>query len=98
MKLAENFKKVVNDEEKNDLVKLNSDKIYEDSILIKIPLVSSITNIFNIQKFGKYYLDEYSKELNEEALSGLAIYLIDIINCYNNSIKSLKNLGKLFNE
>ena len=98
LKLAENFKKVINDEEKNDLVKLNSDKIYEDSIWINIPLVSSITNIFNIQKFGKYYLDEYSKELNEEALSGLAIYLIDIINCYNNSIKSLRNLGKLFNE
>ena len=98
LKLAENFKKVINDEEKNDLVKLNSDKIYEDSFWIKIPLVSSITNIFNIQKFGKYYLDEYSKELNEEALSGLAIYLIDIINCYNNSIKSLRNLGKLFNE
>jgi len=98
LKLAENFKKVINDEEKNDLVKLNSDKIYEDSIWINIPLVSSITNIFNIQKFGKYYLDEYSKELNEEALSGLAIYLIDIINCYNNSIKSLKILGKLFNE
>ena len=98
LKLAENFKKVINDEEKNDLVKLNSDKIYEDSIWINIPLVSSITNIFNIQKFGKYYLDEYSKELNEEALSGLVTYLIDIINCYNNSIKSLKNLGKLFNE
>ena len=98
LKLAENFKKVINDEEKNDLVKLNSDKIYEDSFWIKIPLVSSITNIFNIQKFGKYYLDEYSKELNEEALSGLVTYLIDIINCYNNSIKSLRNLGKLFNE
>ena len=98
LKLAENFKKVINDEEKNDLVKLNSDKINEDSIWIYIPLVSSITNTFNIQQFGKYYLDEYSKELNEEALSGLAIYLIDIINCYNNSIKSLKILGKLFNE
>ena len=98
LKLAENFKKVINDEEKSDLVKLNSDKINEDSICINIPIVSSITNIFNIQKFGKYYLDEYSKELNEEALSGLVTYLIDIINCYNNSIKSLRNLGKLFNE
>ena len=91
MRIAENFNKVINDEEKNNLVESNSDKIYEDcGKIINFPLYSIYGSYNNIQDFGNYYLEKYSKELNEEGLNGLAKYLIDLINCYNNSIKSLK--------
>ena len=34
----------------------------------------------------------------EEGINGLAKYLIDLIICYNNAIKSLIEIGKNFNE
>ena len=97
LRIAENFKKVINDEEKNKLLESNSDKINEGGYEINIPFYSIYGNINNIKEFGNYYLEKYSKELKEEGLNGLAKNLIDLINCYNNSINSRKDLGKLFN-
>ena len=96
--IAENFKKVIDDNEKDILVEKFSDKINENSIETSIPLYSTYGNYKNIQNFGIYYMNKFSKELNEEGINGLAKYLVDLIKCYNNAIRGLQNLGKLFND
>ena len=93
----ENFKKVINDKEKENLVEINSDKIKENDIETGIPLYSTYGNYKNIQNFGIYYMNKFAKELNDEVLNGLSKYLIDLIKCYNNAIRGLKELGNLFN-
>ena len=98
LKVAENFNKVVNDTEKENLVEINSEKINEDNLEMNIPLYSIYGNYKNIQNFGNYYINKYSKELSEEGINGIAKYLIDLIDCYNNSIQGLRDLGKLFND
>ena len=98
LKVAENFNKVVNDTEKENLVEINSEKINEDNLEMNIPLYSTYGNYINIQNFGNDYVNKYSKELSEEGINGIAKYLIDLINCYNNSIQGLRGLGKLFND
>ena len=95
--IAENFKKVINEKEKENLVEINSDKIKENDIETGIPLYSTYGNYKNIQNFGIYYMNKFAKELNEEGLDGLSKYLIDLIKCYNNAIRGLKELGNLFN-
>ena len=96
--IAENFQKVIDDKERDNLVKINSDKIYELTLGISIPLISTVGNYYNIQSFGTYYMNKFAEELNEEGLNGLAKYLIDLIKCYNKAIIGLKDLGKLFNK
>lgn len=96
--IAENFKKVIDDNEKDILVEKLSDKINENSIETSIPLYSTYGNYKNIQNFGIYYMNKFAKELNEEGINGLAKYLVDLIKCYNNAIRGLQNLGKLFND
>ena len=91
--VAENFKKVINDKEKENLVEINSDKIKENDIQTGIPIYSTYGNYKNIQNFGIYYMNKFSKELNDQGLNGLSKYLIDLIKCYNNA----KELGNLFN-
>ena len=98
VRLAENFKKVIDDEEKVVLAEMNSEKIDETTFEANIPLYSSFVNYKEIQNLGKYYMNKFEKELNEEGINGLAKYLIDLIICYNNAIKSLIEIGKNFNE
>ena len=68
--IAENFKKVINDKEKENLVEINSDKIKENDIETSIPLYSKYGNYKNIQNFGIYYMNKFTKELNDEGLNG----------------------------
>ena len=98
LKISDNFNKVVNDEEKNDLIETNLEIINENDSGTNIPLYSSYLSYKNLYNFGNSYMDKYSKELNEEGLNGISNYLIDLIRCYNKSIKGLKDLGDLFNE
>ena len=63
-----------------------------------LPIFSTIGNAVNIQKFGEFYINKFSEDLKKEGIDGLSKYLIDLINNYNTSIKSLKEIGKLFNE
>ena len=77
---------------------MNSEKIDETTFEANIPLYSSFVNYKEIQNLGKYYMNKFEKELNEEGINGLAKYLIDLIICYNNAIKSLIEIGKNFNE
>ena len=72
--IAENFKKVIDDNEKDILVEKLSDKINENSIETSIPLYSTYGNYKNIQNFGIYYMNKFAKELNEEGINGLAKY------------------------
>ena len=96
LQIADNYKKYIQDEEK--FVESNSNDIYENSFQINTPLYSSYGSYKNIQAFGNYYIDKYSKELKAEGLEGIEKYLIDLIICYNNAIEGLKIIGKLFNE
>ena len=98
LKLAENFKKVINDKEKEELTEINSNKIYEYNLEKNIPLFSAYANYKDVQNFGNYYVNKYEKELSEEGIDGLAKYLVGLINCYNNAIEGLKEIGKYFNE
>lgn len=98
LKIAENFKIVINEKEKNDIVNINLDKINESDYETDIPLYSIYGNYKNIQKFGNFYVNKFSKELNDEGINGLIKYLINLINCYNNAIRGLNDVGKLFNE
>ena len=82
LKIAKNFGKVTNDEDIDDLVRINSGKIDNK----------------DTQAFGKYFIDKYEKELNEEGINGLSKYLIDLINSYNTAIKGLKEFGNTFNK
>ena len=59
--IAENFKKVINDKEKENLVEKNSDKIQENSIETGIPLYSTYGNYKNIQNYGIYYMNKFEK-------------------------------------
>ena len=98
LKIAKNFGKVTNDEDKDDLVRINSGKIDMLNLEISTPVISIIGNYKDTQAFGKYFIDKYEKELNEEGINGLSKYLIDLINSYNTAIKGLKEFGNTFNK
>ena len=96
MQLAEYYKKVINEEEKNILVEENSNNI-ENNYENKIPLYSSYKNYMNIKTFGEFYIKKFSKELKNEGIDGLSNYILELIDNYNKSIQGLKEISKLFN-
>lgn len=96
LKVAENYKKVINEDEKNILVQENSNNI-ENSYENKIPLISSYNNYMNIKTFGEFYIKEFSKELKNEGIEGLSNYIMELIENYNKSINGLKEIGQRFN-
>ena len=96
--ISENYNKVVNKKEQDELIEINSEKINENYNESNIPFYSAYLNFRKLKNFGYSYIDRYSKELDEEGLNGISNYLIDLIRCYNKSIESLKELGNLFNE
>ena len=96
--ISQNYNKVVNEKEQDELFEINSEKINENKNESNIPFYSAYLNFKKLKNFGNSYIDRYSKELDEEGLNGILNYLIDLIRCYNKSIESLKELGNLFNE
>ena len=95
--IAENFRIFNDDEEKNDLIRTNMDKINEFDFEAAIPIYSAYGNYKIIKNLGDFYVNKFTKELNEEGIYGLTKYLVNLINSYNNAIKSLEIIGEKFN-
>ena len=92
---SEYFKRKTNEKEQNDSLKESVEQVEKGKFISKLPFLS---NYYEMNNWGKHFINKYSKELNDEGINGLSKYLIDLIKSYNKSIINLKELGNLFNE
>ena len=63
------FKRKTNEKEQNDSLKESVEQVEKGKFISKLPFLS---NYYEMNNFGKHYINKYSKELNDEELNGLS--------------------------
>lgn len=97
--ILDNFKKVIDDKEKEELIQNNLKEIKDYNIFrSNIPLYNIYYNYNNIRDFGNKYKKMFTEELKNAGIDGLSKFIKEFILCYNNAINGLKEIGKTFNE
>ena len=97
--IIDNFKKVIDDKEKEELIQNNLKEIKDYSIIgSNIPVFNACYNYNNIRDFGNKYKKMFTEELKNAGIDGLSKFIKEFILCYNNAINGLKEIGKTFNE
>ena len=93
------FKKVIDEKEKEEII-INNLKDINDYGIIEsnLPIYNLFYNFQNINKFGNYYVNIFTQELKNAGIDGHSIFLKKFIQCYNNAINGLKEIGQTFNE
>ena len=93
------FKKVMDEKEKEELITDNLKKINDYNNLIgNFPIVSMFYNYQIIKEFGNKYVQIFKSELEKAGIDGLSTFIKKFIQCYNNAINGLKEIGQNFNE
>ena len=92
-------KKVMDEKEKEELITDNLKKINDYNNLIgNFPIVSMFYNYQIIKEFGNKYVQIFKSELEKAGIDGLSTFIKKFIQCYNNAINGLKEIGQNFNE
>ncbi len=98
-KISDNFKKVIDDKEKEELIQNNLKEIKNyNKFGSYFPLYNMYYNYNNIREFGNKYKKMFTEELKNAGIDGLSKFIKEFILCYNNAINGLKEIGKTFNE
>lgn len=98
-KILDNFKKVIDNKEKEELIQNNLKEIKDYSIFgANCPGYKVYYNYNNIRDFGNKYIKIFTEELKNAGIDGLSKFIKEFILCYNNAINGLKEIGKTFNE
>lgn len=96
--IANIFKMVLDDTEIEELIKINLKENENIAIKSNFPILNLYYNRQNIKNFGNYLVETFINKLKTASIDGLSIFIKKFIQCNNNAINGLKEIGQKFND